>query len=75
MAARYSPFVVEPEDIFTMISTKLRDNTTAVLDESSRAGLTPDEAAYGLAQKQVLEAMRLRRQIPRWRLTSSMSLV
>ena len=65
MAARYSPFVVEPEDIFTMISTKLRANTTAVLDESGRAGLTPHEAAYALAQKRVLEAMRLRRQIPK----------
>lgn len=64
MAARYSPFVVEPEEIFTMISTKLRANTAAVLDESSRAGLTPHEAAYGLAQKRVLEAMQLRRQIP-----------
>ncbi|MBT2522126.1 Glu/Leu/Phe/Val dehydrogenase [Arthrobacter sp. ISL-28] len=65
MAARYSPFVVEPEDIFTMISTKLRANTSAVLDESSRAGLTPHEAAYGLAQKRVLDAMQLRRQIPK----------
>ena len=48
-----------------MISTKLRANTTAVLDESGRAGLTPHEAAYALAQKRVLEAMRLRRQIPK----------
>lgn len=65
MAARYSPFVVEPADIFTMISTKLRANTTAVLDESSRGGLTPHEAAYGLAQQRVLEAMTLRRQAPK----------
>jgi glutamate dehydrogenase (NAD(P)+) len=65
MAARYSPFVVEPEDIFNMISTKLRANTTAVLDESNRAGLTPHEAAYALAQQRVLEAMRLRRQVPK----------
>lgn len=65
MAARYSPFVVEPEDIFTMISAKLRANTSAVLDESSRAGLTPHEAAYGLAQKRVLDAMQLRRQLPK----------
>lgn len=64
MAARYSPFVVEPADIFSMISTKLRANTLAVLDESSKAGLTPHEAAYALAQKRVLEAMRLRRQTP-----------
>jgi glutamate dehydrogenase (NAD(P)+) len=57
--------VVEPADIFTMISTNLRAKTTAVLDESSNAGLTPHEAAYGLAQKRVLEAMQLRRQIPK----------
>ena len=31
-----------------MISTNLRANTTAVLDESNRAGLTPHEAAYAL---------------------------
>lgn len=65
MAARYSPFVVDPEDIFTMISTKLRANTSAVLEESNRSGLTSHEAAYGLAQKRVLEAMQLRRQIPK----------
>lgn len=65
MAARYSPFVVDPADIFAMISTKLRANTIAVLDESSRAGLTPHEAAYALAQQRVLEAMRLRRQTPK----------
>jgi glutamate dehydrogenase (NAD(P)+) len=65
MSARYSPIVVEPGDIITMISTKLRANTTAVLDESSSAGLTPHEAAYGLAQKRVLEAMQLRRQVPK----------
>ena len=61
----YSPFVVEPADIFSMISTKLRANTIAVLDESSSARLTPHEAAYALAQKRVLEAMRLRRQAPK----------
>lgn len=65
MAARYSPFVVEPADIFTMISAKLRANTTAVLDESHRAGLTPHEAAYELAKQRVLEAMKLRRQTPK----------
>jgi glutamate dehydrogenase (NAD(P)+) len=65
MAARYSPFVVDPEDIFTMISAKLRANTAAVLDESRRAGLTPHEAAYGLAEQRVLEAMKLRRQVPK----------
>ncbi|MFF1830634.1 Glu/Leu/Phe/Val dehydrogenase [Paenarthrobacter sp. NPDC058040] len=65
MAARYSPFAVDPEDIFTMISTKLRANTTAVLEESTRSGLTSHEAAYRLAQGRVREAMEVRRQIPR----------
>ncbi|GGJ40469.1 Glu/Leu/Phe/Val family dehydrogenase [Paenarthrobacter histidinolovorans] len=64
MAARYSPFVLEPADIFAMISTKLRSNTAAVLNESARLGLTPHQAAYNLAQKRVGEAMRLRRQTP-----------
>jgi DNA-binding transcriptional LysR family regulator len=44
---------------------KLRANTTAVLDESARADLTPHEAAYALAQQRVLEAMHLRRQAPK----------
>jgi glutamate dehydrogenase (NAD(P)+) len=35
------------------------------LEESNRAGLTPHEAAYALAQQRVLEAMRLRRQVPK----------
>lgn len=65
MAARYSPFVVEPAEIFTMISAKLRANTSAVLEESSRNSQTPHEAAYALAQKRVLEAMQLRRRIPK----------
>ncbi|MDR6504837.1 Glu/Leu/Phe/Val dehydrogenase dimerization domain-containing protein [Arthrobacter oryzae] len=65
MAARYSPFVVDPEHIFTMISAKLRANTGAVLDESRRAGITPHEAAYGLAEQRVVEAMKLRRQVPK----------
>lgn len=65
MAARYSPFVVEPEEIFSMISTKLRANTIAVLQASERGGLTPHEAAYALSQERVLEAMNLRRQTAR----------
>ncbi len=65
MAARYSPFVVEPAEIFSMISTKLRANTVAVLEKSSNSGLTPHEAAYAIAQNRVLEAMKLRRQTPK----------
>jgi glutamate dehydrogenase (NAD(P)+) len=62
MAARYSPFVVEPEEIFSMISTKLRANTLAVLQQSQCGGVTPHEAAYAISQQRVLEAMKLRRQ-------------
>jgi glutamate dehydrogenase (NAD(P)+) len=47
-----------------MISDKLRANTAAVLDNSRDAGVTPHEAAYALAEKRVLDAMRLRRQVP-----------
>jgi glutamate dehydrogenase (NAD(P)+) len=63
-AARNSPFVVEPADIFTMISSKLRANTTAVLEQSDESDLTPHEAALRLAKQRVREAMDLRGQSP-----------
>lgn len=64
-AARNSPFVIDPSDIFSMISTKLRTNTSVVLDESRRSRTTPHEAALLLAQRRVREAMQLRGQLPR----------
>lgn len=64
MDARYSPFTVDPADIFSMISTKLRANAVAVLEAAARDGVTPHEAAYRLAQDRVRTAMRLRGQLP-----------
>ncbi len=64
MGARYSAFTVDPADIFSMISTKLRANTVAVLEASRRAEVIPHEAARELAQGRVRRAMELRGQIP-----------
>jgi len=50
MDMRYSPFTVNPNDIFTMISTKLRANAAAVLAEARRTEQTPHTAAQRLAQ-------------------------
>jgi len=63
MGARYSAFTVDPDDIFSMISTKLRSNATAVLEASRRGAVTTHEAAYKLAQDRVRRAMALRGQI------------
>jgi glutamate dehydrogenase (NAD(P)+) len=63
MDMRYSPFTVNPDDIFTMISTKLRANAAAVLAEARRTEQTPHTAAQLLAQQRVLAAMRLRGQL------------
>ncbi|WP_433171856.1 Glu/Leu/Phe/Val family dehydrogenase [Actinoallomurus sp. CA-150999] len=64
MDARHSPFPVRPDDVFAMISTKLRANAVAVLQESRREEITPHEAAYALAQSRVREAMVLRGRVP-----------
>ncbi|WP_214415767.1 Glu/Leu/Phe/Val family dehydrogenase [Sphaerisporangium fuscum] len=64
MDARYSPFQVRPDDVFSMISTKLRANASAVLRESRSREITPHEAAYALARGRVREAMVLRRRVP-----------
>ena len=63
MDARRSPFVVDPAEVFTMISTKLRDNTALVIDESRRRGLPTHEAASMIAQDRVRTAMELRGQL------------
>jgi glutamate dehydrogenase (NAD(P)+) len=64
MGARYSAFTVDPADIFSMISTKLRANAIAVLEASRREAVTTHEAAYKLAQDRVRAAMALRGQLP-----------
>ena len=65
MGARYSAFAVDPDEIFTMISTKVRANVVAVLDTSLRGGVTTHEAAYRLAQDRVRTAMEIRGRVPR----------
>lgn len=63
MDARHSPFRVEPEHVFTSVSSRIRANTSTVISESMSEECTPHEAARGLAQRRVLDAMRLRGQI------------
>ena len=65
MDMRYSPFTVEPADIFTMISDRLRVNTVQVLSDALATDATPHEAAQALARRRVFEAMALRGQRPR----------
>lgn len=64
MDARRSPFTVDPEDVFPMISAKMRANAENVVTESRRRRLTPHVTAQQIAEDRVREAMRLRGQIP-----------
>lgn len=65
MDARRSPFVVDPKNVFAMISTKLRANAVLVIEESCRRGTPPHEAARSIAQERVRAAMDLRGRSPR----------
>ncbi len=58
--ARYSPFVVDPEGVFTMISQKLRANAVRVISDSQTMGVSSLEAAHRLAQTRVMSAMKAR---------------
>ncbi|WGX95794.1 Glu/Leu/Phe/Val dehydrogenase [Nocardioides sp. L-11A] len=62
MDARLSPFTVDPERVFEMITQKLRANTVTVLGTSDRLGVTPHVAAQRMAESRVAEAMGLRGQ-------------
>lgn len=64
MDARYSPFTVDPEHVFAMISTKMRENTLTVVTEARKRHLTTHAAAQRLSQERVRAAMMLRGQIP-----------
>jgi glutamate dehydrogenase (NAD(P)+) len=64
MAARYSPFPVELDEVFTMVGRKIRGNVAVVLSESRRRGALSHATAQELAQERVTAAMRLRGQIP-----------
>jgi glutamate dehydrogenase (NAD(P)+) len=62
MDARYSPFRVDPDAVFAMISAKMRQNAETVVIESLRRELAPHITAQEIAQERVREAMRLRGQ-------------
>ncbi|MBC9822188.1 Glu/Leu/Phe/Val dehydrogenase [Terrabacter sp. MAHUQ-38] len=63
MDARYSPFTVDPDDVFPMISAKLRQNTVTVVTEARARDLTTHATAREIAQERVRAAMRLRGQV------------
>lgn len=60
MEHRFSPFRPPTDQIFTMVSEKLRSNAHDVLAEASESGATTHEAARALAQRRVRAAMELR---------------
>jgi hypothetical protein len=45
MDARYSPFTVDPEHVFAMISTKMRQNTLTIVNEAPQP--PPDHPRRG----------------------------
>ncbi|MBO9524170.1 MAG: Glu/Leu/Phe/Val dehydrogenase [Nocardioidaceae bacterium] len=63
MDARHSPFPVEPAQVFTMVSAKMRANAVAVLEHAEASGTLPHEAARHLARERVHRAMELRGQV------------
>lgn len=60
MDARTSPFRVDPGQILEAVSTKLRENTTTVLESARMTDQTSHQAARALAQDRVARAMALR---------------
>jgi glutamate dehydrogenase (NAD(P)+) len=63
MDARYSPFTVNPDDVFPMITAKMRQNTLTVVTEARTRGVTTHVAAQEIAKERVRAAMQLRGQI------------
>ncbi|MBC7559227.1 MAG: Glu/Leu/Phe/Val dehydrogenase [Dermatophilaceae bacterium] len=63
MDARYSPFVVEPAAVFSMVSTKMRTNAAFVVTQSLERGIPAHTAARLIGEGRVREAMRLRGQL------------
>ncbi|MFC6146195.1 Glu/Leu/Phe/Val family dehydrogenase [Corynebacterium nasicanis] len=64
MEHRFSPFRPPTDEIFTMVSEKLRSNAHEVLAESAHSGRNTHEAARHLAQQRVRDAMALRGGVP-----------
>jgi glutamate dehydrogenase (NAD(P)+) len=60
MDARYSAFRPDPQRVLNEISTKLRANTTTVLEEAQRRECTTHAAANVLSQERVRRAMELK---------------
>ncbi|MFJ8673206.1 Glu/Leu/Phe/Val dehydrogenase [Streptomyces sp. NPDC093589] len=64
MDARYSGFRPETPTIFDTISSRLRANAVAVLEEAKRRNTTPHTAGRGLAEERVRTAMRSKGRLP-----------
>lgn len=60
MDARGSAFPVDPEQVFPVITKKMRANTEHTLDVATERGLLPHEAAVHEAQARVRRAMEMR---------------
>lgn len=65
MDTRYSSMAPDPQDIFKLISDKLRANTALVINEAQAAGEKTHDTALRLAQERVGAAMELKGRRPR----------
>jgi glutamate dehydrogenase (NAD(P)+) len=65
MDTRYLSMAPDPEDIFSLISNKLRANTGLVLEEAQAANENTHDTALRLAQARVGAAMELKGRRPR----------
>lgn len=65
MDTRYSSMPPDPNDIFKLISDKLRTNTVIVLEEARSRGEKSHDTALRLAQERVGKAMELKGRRPR----------
>ena len=65
MDTRYSSFAPDPDDIFKLISEKLRTNTVVVLEEARSRSEKSHDTALRLAQERVGKAMELKGLRPR----------
>lgn len=63
MEARYSPFRPDSDTIFPLVASRIRANTTDVLDESDATATPPHDAARRIAQDRVRAAMVARGRI------------
>ncbi|CAN5340299.1 Glu/Leu/Phe/Val dehydrogenase [soil metagenome] len=63
MEARYSPFRPDTGKILALVASRIRANTTDVLDEADAGALLPHDAARNIAQSRVRAAMTARGQI------------